>query len=598
MTSRLRRVMQGEEGFALLVVMGGMISLTLVVLATLAYVANSLPVTRRGQDAAAAVQAAQAGIDDYLARLSTCDSYWSSPCSPSDVNTATTGWAPVPFSSTASPAQYHYEVVRDPSVEAGLLRLRSTGRILRATGPSTKRTLVVDLRKKSLLEYIYYTDHEASDPASLVRRYPARRYAIDPTYNNGYSTVDYAGVTAAEAAKCNRYWYATPTTPRRNAYVTENYTGTKPDGTVGYFSRAYSCDIQFAPIDTLDGPVYTKDAILLNNPLFKGPVSTRWAVGSTPAPDPAAPYRIVDGGVGPQSAGFKPEYSSEDVTLPPSNDKIQDKTDPAKGGQQGCGYTGPTRIVLKNNGTMDVTSPLTTRTNAPCTRGTATAPNMTSAQNVPIPANGVVYVDASTASCGPANPKAFTPAAGDVTPYDCAAGDVFVEGVLSGKLTIAAKNDITVTGNVAYKNGTTGADVLGLVADGDVEIYHPVKCVTAPAAGYSCPDLSNIDVGLTNVTVSAAILSVKHSFTVQNFDEGAKLGNLTVIGGVYQYFRGAVGTGGSSGTGYGKDYHYDTRLKSLPPPSFVDPVAAPWLVKGYAEVDNPLPGTGPGKLPA
>jgi len=584
MTTRLRRTVQGEEGFALLVVMGGMISLTLVVLATLAYVGNSLPVARAGQDSSAAVQAAQAGVDDFLARLASCDSYWKVPCTTPDVNDAKLGWATVPLSSAAAPAQYHYEVVRNPDQEPGLLRLRSTGRVLRATGRSSKRTLVVDLRKKSLLEYIYYTDHEASDPASLVRRYPARRNAIDPALNNGYSTVDYAGVTPAEAAKCNRYWYATSTTSARNQSVVESYKATKPDGTVLNSSSSYGCDIQFAPIDTLDGPLYSKDAILVNGPLFKGLVSTRWAVGSSPAPNPAAPYRIISD---VQSGSYKPAYSVEDVTLPPSNILIKDRTDAAKGGQQGCGYTGPTRIVLRANGTMDVTSPLTTSTNAPCTTGSAAAPNMTTAQNVPIPANGVIFVDASTAACGPASPKAFTPAVGDVTPYTCSAGDVFVEGVLSGRLTIAAKNDIITTASVTYKNGMTGSDVLGLIADGDVAVYHPVQCTTAPAAGYACSDVSNVDVGLTNITVSAAILSVNHSFTVQNFDKGAKLGNLTVNGGLYQYFRGAVGTGGGGGTGYGKDYHYDPRLRSLPPPSFVDPVAAPWGAAGYAEINNP-----------
>ena len=89
---------------------------------------------------------------------------------------------------------------------------------------------------------------------------------------------------------------------------------------------------------------------------------------------------------------------------------------------------------------------------------------------------------------------------------------------------------------------------------------------------------------LNNITVSAAILSVKHSFTVQNFDQGAKLGNLTVFGGIYQYFRGPVGTGGGTGTGYGKDYNYDTRLKSLPPPSFLDPEAAPWKATASGRV--------------
>lgn len=589
MTRRLRTTLQGEEGFALVVVLGGMITLTLVVLATLAYVANSLPVTRRGQDAAAAVQAAQAGVDDFLARLSSCDTYWDAPCSPGDVNVAKTGWATVPFSGTANPAQYHYEVVKNPNQETGLLRLRSTGRILRPGGASTKRTLVVDLRKKSLLEYIYYTDHEATDPASLLRRFPARVHPLDPT--TGYVTLQYFGVGTAEAGKCNRYWYATATTSARNQSVVEAYRYVRADGSTSpTYGVGYSCDIQFAPIDVLEGPVYSKDAILVNGPLFKDVVSTRWAAGSSPAPPVSGPYRVI---AEPQAAGKKPTYTDVDVTLPPSNAKIKERTDPATGGQGGCAYSGPTRIVLKDDGRMSVTSPLTTRTNPACTTGSATSPGMTTAQDLPLPANGVIYVDAAAASCSASSPKAFERPVDDVTAYDCAAGDVFVEGVLAGKLTIAAKNDIVVTGSVTYRNGTTGGDVLGLIADGDVEIYHPVRCPLVLAAGSSCTSaqMQNI-LPPADITVSAAILSLRHSLTVQNFDQGAKLGTLNVIGGIYQYFRGAVGTGGGGGTGYAKDYDYDRRLASLPPPSFIDPVAAPWSARGLAEIANPtgLPG--------
>jgi len=590
MARRLRQV-RSEDGFALLVVLGGMLALSLVLMATLTYVVNSLPTTRRAQDTGAAIQAAQAGVDDYLARLTTCDSYWKDRCgAAATTNPALAGWASIPFSAGTNPAQYHYDVLRTPEDEPGLLRVRATGRILQPGGKSSKRSIVVDLRKDSFLKYIYYTDHESSDPASVLRRYPAR--VVNDTRYQGYNAIKYNGVTSAEADKCNRYWYPSGATPARNQSYLESFQvsndggNTFPAPNTSTYTTQRSCDIQFAPIDVLDGDAYTRDAILLDNPLFTGSFISRWAAGSTtPGPTTNQWYRIVSGGTDPQGAGFRPSYADKDIALPPSNAAIKDKTDPAKGGQDGCPYTGPTRIVLNADGTMTVTSPLTRATNPGC--GLITAAGVAT-QTLALPKNKVVFVESSTEACT-GRPTAFPLDPIDLTSYSCKAGDVFLQGTLAGRLTVAARNDITVTGSVLYKNGIGGssADVLGLIANGDVEVYHPVKCTNPPPAGFFCNDFTNIDVGLTNIELDAAILSVNHSFTVQNFDKGAKLGNLTVKGGIYQYFRGAVGTGGGTGTGYAKDYRYDKRLKSLPPPSFLDPVAAPWAAGAYAEVKLP-----------
>ena len=76
--------------------------------------------------------------------------------------------AGVGAASTAAPAQYTYKVLKNPNDQAGLLRLQSTGRI-DVPGRDTKRTLTVDLTKKSLLDYIYYTDFETVDPQYYIR---------------------------------------------------------------------------------------------------------------------------------------------------------------------------------------------------------------------------------------------------------------------------------------------------------------------------------------------------------------------------------------------------------------------------------------------
>jgi hypothetical protein len=81
---------------------------------------------------------------------------------------------------------------------------------------------------------------------------------------------------------------------------------------------------------------------------------------------------------------------------------------------------------------------------------------------------------------------------------------------------------------------------------------------------------------MQNVTIEAAILALAHSFVVDNFRCGARLGTLNVTGAIAQRFRGAVATTG--GTGYTKNYVYDDRLKYRSPPYFLDPVQAAWKV--------------------
>jgi hypothetical protein len=82
------------------------------------------------------------------------------------------------------------------------------------------------------------------------------------------------------------------------------------------------------------------------------------------------------------------------------------------------------------------------------------------------------------------------------------------------------------------------------------------------------------------------MLSVQHSFRVQNYSSGSGLGTLTINGAFAQRFRGIVGTfsGGSLRTGYAKNYRYDQRLKHLSPPKFLDPVAAAWQTATWAEL--------------
>jgi hypothetical protein len=214
---------------------------------------------------------------------------------------------------------------------------------------------------------------------------------------------------------------------------------------------------------------------------------------------------------------------------------------------------------------MDVVSPLTKVTNnaAPksiCGPGT----------NLSLPVNGVIYVQTVPSSSGDPNYGVCSGAGCN--------GDAKVSGTLAGQLTIAAQNDVIITNNLLYHTYPGGTDVLGLVANNNVAIYHPVSgSPSVNAAG-----------SLTDPTVDAAILALSHSFYVQNWTKGAPLGTLTINGVITQEYRGAVGTFSGSppvtGTGYDKSYTYDTRLKYLSPPYFLSPTQSAWQRISYSEL--------------
>jgi len=112
---------------------------------------------------------------------------------------------------------------------------------------------------------------------------------------------------------------------------------------------------------------------------------------------------------------------------------------------------------------------------------------------------------------------------------------------------------------------------MGLIADNFVRVFHP------------CTSGTNRTGTETNVQIDAAILSLNHSFTVDDYACGAQLGTLTVNGAIAQKFRGPVGSFGSSPHGYTKNYTYDDRLLYRSPPYFLDPVQSAWRTVSYTE---------------
>ena len=167
-------------------------------------------------------------------------------------------------------------------------------------------------------------------------------------------------------------------------------------------------------------------------------------------------------------------------------------------------------------------------------------------------------------------------------PYSAPAGcgDVTVHGTYGANLTIAAEKDVIIDGDLRR----SGDVMLGLIANNFIRVYHPVR---NRGANNSCTN----DTGTMNdVTIDAAILSLQHSFTVDNYYCGSALGNLTVNGVIAQKFRGPVGRGNGNSVlnGYTKRYNYDDRLRYRSPPNFLDPVQSAWRIVRYTEQLPPL----------
>ena len=142
-------------------------------------------------------------------------------------------------------------------------------------------------------------------------------------------------------------------------------------------------------------------------------------------------------------------------------------------------------------------------------------------------------------------------------------GGAEVSGVLDGRLTIACSSNLYVVDDITYResdeNGPTEGcdDVLGLVAASDIIV-------------------ENNAANQQDCVIHGALMALNQSFRVDGYNVGEPRGDLTIYGGLVQEFRGAVGnvvlTGEGSEvqvvTGYAKDYHYDYRLRDMPPPGF------------------------------
>jgi hypothetical protein len=589
-SSRIRARFAGEQGFTMIpaimaVMVGSLLSLG-------AWSAAHSDVSLQNSDhwTKVAYTQAESGVSDYVQHMAEDAGYWQycdSPPGPGGTTlgigttaindtdkSGTTGtnarrWLPQPAIGSAADAnltaQYTIDLIPEngqPSCDArsdrnesmvdkttGVIRIRVTGRAgppvpatsTISTWRATKwrrRSIVIEFRRKGFLDYAYFTDKEGKDPS------------IQPSPQNVNCATYYSPI-GASANTTARFYYN------------------------GNNSARPECgEITFSNADHVNGPFHSNDAVSIASSGTSGP--TFGNVGKndvTEVFDAKCPFRtdvhsipatVTDsatGNDGSNKCTATPGSVKPNITgtlrigaaagylpLPESNQDLllyadDNSTDPD---YHGYTYTGPTTILLKPGGLMDVTNGGTTETDKP------------------YPPSGVVYVKSPVASC-PYDSSTNYPS----LPPGC--GYVEVSGTYDTPLTITSEADVVVTGDLVRATGADTA-VLGLIGNNFVRIRHY-------AAAGQCSNLTNTSSNATVHRVDAAILALNHSFTVDRFDCGSGLGTLTLNGVLAQQYRGIVNSGG----GYTKDYNYDYRYKYLTPPHFLVPTLSNWRISRYRE---------------
>jgi len=157
-------------------------------------------------------------------------------------------------------------------------------------------------------------------------------------------------------------------------------------------------------------------------------------------------------------------------------------------------------------------------------------------------------------------------------------GCVDTSKVVSGVLTNSGLSSVWIDGSITYNQlppcsqypSRTSDDMLGIVATNSIMVSQ-----------YANHDNSKSE--LANVTIDASMFSQTGGFGAENYTGRGNDGVLTIVGGIQQKTRNAVGTnsGSSSQTGFRKDYDWDNNLLSFQPKGYPK---TPFVVQSW--VDN------------
>jgi len=628
-----------ESGSALIIVIIGCMALVALSLVLAQATINAVRPSDRSEKSFAAQAAAEAGIDDYRARLLVDNRYFLR--APDATNPALTGWADVP--GGAGQGQFTYSIDTSRALVAGELRVSSTGRVDGVT-----RTVEAVLTKRSTLDYVYISDIESmapslpgaySDPTLAAQLCTNRRWAaagqVSKTGTNPLNGIHrnsnycrWAGIYNTERIKgrihTNDVWYLSSAIPNIDPLSTGGNSTAVFDGAI-----TTSC-----PPATTGVAGCPETMRWINTSDVSSNTSGAWGSGTT--------YSTTELSGSQGGKLWNPTYDSV-LEIPASNSRMHELAM-----DKGCVFTGPTRIRFRPDGTMAVTSPATRATTSMCGGTSLYANPATPAVQPTITLdlgamkaagfNGVVYVQGTlsppvgdanrwvagtSAACMKKTVTAVNsypfliPAAAEQTElfnssytgkkgfpsekfgsdpgwYDCDAGDVFLQGEFTGAVTIATEHDIALTGPVidssdTNKTNTAGTDygvppltsnnMLGLVPYRFLYAYRPLDANTSSATETADWNWQKNK----NVIYNFAAVVLTQCFGSQDATRGSNMGGIYLRGSLGQKYRCPVGVSGG-GSAYQKFYQYDQRyMVEDPPPYMLELSNEPWKVKAYSE---------------
>jgi len=280
------------------------------------------------------------------------------------------------------------------------------------------------------------------------------------------------------------------------------------------------------------GPVQTDGQLnIFGNPIFNGPVTEanlpviNGALGATPTSNSPNYYPGVSSN---PNIIFTQGITNEApaINLPPQQTLNSIKTS-ASGA--GLVLTGASTVIFNPTGTITVTGKVKNSSGVV----TTTYNNTT----ITPPTNGVIYIQSNQNQTD---------------------GNVTVQGTVSGQLTVAADQNVYLSGSVAYnsdpRTNPSSTDLVALVANQNITVIES----SAPA----------------KLEVSGVLEALQGSFQVDQY--WVYRGNATQAvmdqyGSLINYVCGATGEMDMSGNllgGWNQVQTYDTRLSTIAPPGF------------------------------
>ena len=434
--ARIRSLAADERGFTMVTVMGVLLVATLFSVAALATADKDVPSSRKDIDRKQAYAAAEAGINDYMARLNQDSNYWTRCANvpaPAPVNqqfrrTSPTQadprrWRQIPGSADAA---YTIELIPVPGrticdendAAASMIDPNNGGFTIRATGRSSPasrgnpvyRSINVRFRRRGFLDFLYFTDLESRDPEFNAG-------------DSNYTTM---------LTECKKY--------RRNGRGSPCVEITFPDG------------------DKVNGPFHTNDRMLVSgSPDFGRDKKDRIEVSAPDSGSSSANNAWEGSNPNPTKGTWVP--SAPRMDLPPSNAELANVA--------GTTFTGDTELEFS-----DSTVTVRNRTLNPTSPNYQSTWNLTSDPNF----NGVIYVKNNGCTNGGTmrNPYPDPDGAGPLTwpQHDHGCGNVWVSGQYNRSITIAAENDIIIRADRDPGSGTGGSGIrrngdamMGLIAN-------------------------------------------------------------------------------------------------------------------------------------